>query len=125
MFRSQTSSFGRVTVVEPLESRVFMAADAGTLLAGPRMFIRGGGGWDDSDTSLILPVKQVVTPPDPSPPPVEPVTSALGGNLNMQTDRVQDHPFTDLVKLTRGFYNLAGRLHTNGKIAFANTDANG
>ena len=62
MFRSQTSSFGRVTVVEPLESRVFMAADAGTLLAGPRLFIRGGGGWDDSDTSLILPVKQVVTP---------------------------------------------------------------
>jgi hypothetical protein len=51
--------------------------------------------------------------------------SALGGNLNMQSDRVQDHPFTNLVKTTRGFYNLAGRTAGNGKLDFASTDADG
>jgi hypothetical protein len=51
--------------------------------------------------------------------------SKLGGNLNMQSDRVQDHPFTDLVKTTRGFYSLSGRLASNGKMALAYTDANG
>src|SRR4051794_40601703 len=33
--------------------------------------------------------------------------SKLGGGLNMESDRVQDHPFTDLVKTTRGFYSLS------------------
>ena len=34
----------------------------------------------------------------------------LGGNLNQQTDRIQDHPFVDLVTVTRGFFNSAGNL---------------
>src|SRR5262245_59334318 len=51
--------------------------------------------------------------------------SALGGNLNLQGDRVQDHPFTDLIRTTRGFYNLAGRLASNGKTALANTTPEG
>src|SRR5688500_14472178 len=50
--------------------------------------------------------------------------SALGGNLNMQSDRIQDHPFTDLVRTTRGFYNTAGR--TSGAFpALATTNAQG
>src|SRR3712207_7602448 len=47
---------------------------------------------------------------------------SLGGNLNVESDRVQDLPFTDLVKTTRGFYNLAGRTASGGNPAFANTD---
>jgi hypothetical protein len=27
----------------------------------------------------------------------------LGGNLNFQSDSIQDHPFVDLVKVTGGF----------------------
>src|SRR3954453_21356744 len=53
------------------------------------------------------------------------VTHPLGGNLNSQSDRVQDLAFVDLVKTTRGFYNTAGRKASNGNTAFANTDANG
>ena len=37
-------------------------------------------------------------------------TVPLGGDLNMQNDRIQDHPFVDMVKVTRGFFNLAGRI---------------
>jgi hypothetical protein len=53
------------------------------------------------------------------------VAHPLGGNLNSQSDRVQDLAFVDLVKTTRGFYNVAGRKASNGATAFANTDANG
>ena len=35
------------------------------------------------------------------------------------------HPFVDLVKTTRGFYNLAGRLASNGAVDFAHSDSNG
>src|SRR5688572_13885237 len=73
------------------------------------------------------------TPTGELPPPTTPLPdplalvgrSPLGGNLNVQSDRVQDLPFTDLVKTTRGFYNLAGRVASNGKPAFANTDSSG
>ncbi len=41
----------------------------------------------------------------------------LGGNLNQQTDRIQDHPFVDLAKVTRGFFTSTGTPAT--------TDANG
>jgi hypothetical protein len=62
----------------------------------------------------------------PPAPVVQPPSYALlGGNLNAVSDRVQDLPFVDLVKTTRGFYNDAGRLASNGKIDFADTDANG
>ena len=57
------------------------------------------------------------------------VTSALlplGGDLNQQTDRIQDHPFVNLVKVTRGFFNLAGRIDpTTGVAAKATTEAIG
>ena len=49
----------------------------------------------------------------------------LGGNLNTQSDRVQDLAFVDLVKTTRGFYNVAGRKASNGTSAFATVDSNG
>jgi hypothetical protein len=55
-------------------------------------------------------------------------TAPLGGNLDFQSDRVQDLPFVDLVKTTRGFFNVAGRLAPNvqpPQPAFATTDANG
>jgi hypothetical protein len=52
-------------------------------------------------------------------------THPLGGNLNSQSDRVQDLAFVDLVKTTRGFYNTAGRNAANGAIDFAHADANG
>ena len=140
MSRSQTSSFGRVMVFESLEGRLFMAADAPALLAGPRLWARAGEGWDATDVSLKMPARVAAPAPDPGvaapapsdPPPepfepaaTEPVRSALGGNLNFQSDRIQDHPFTDLVRTTRGFYNLAGRLASNGKPALATTGENG
>jgi hypothetical protein len=49
----------------------------------------------------------------------------LGGDLNSQSDRVQDLAFIDLVKTTRGFYNVAGRKASNGAIDFARADVNG
>ena len=55
-------------------------------------------------------------------------TAPLGGNLDFQSDRIPDLPFVDLVKTTRGFFNVAGRLAPNvqpGQPDFATTDANG
>ncbi|HEX8914029.1 MAG TPA: hypothetical protein VF796_16900 [Humisphaera sp.] len=49
----------------------------------------------------------------------------LGANLNSQSDRVQDLAFVDLVKTTRGFYNVAGRKASNGATDFAKSDVNG
>src|SRR5687767_8459935 len=89
---------------------VFQTLESRTLLSG------GSLSDDTIETVSRAPVSADATPAG---------KSALGGNLNMQSDRIQDHPFTDLVRTTRGFYNLAGRLASNGKPALANTDANG
>lgn len=53
-------------------------------------------------------------------------SNPLGGNLNAMSDRVQDLPFVDLVKTTRGFFNASGRVNAaTGLTDFATTDANG
>ena len=74
--------------------------------------------------------ERLVSSAAPANPPTASAAAAapavpLGGNLNQQTDRIQDHPFVDLVKVTRGFYNLAGRTDSSGATAPAATDANG
>jgi hypothetical protein len=107
---------------EALEGRVLMSAAGLASASVPWLTSR--------DASLGVPVEVTPTPvTDPGGVVTANLSSAsgtpLGANLNGESDRVEDHPFTDLVKTTRGFYNLAGRLASNGKTAFANTDSNG
>src|SRR5436190_6440808 len=115
---------GRASAMfEALEGRVLMSGSAAGLASAavPWMTSR--------DPSLGIPVDLGPTPLPDSNGFTTNLSAAsgtpLGANLNGESDRVEDHPFTDLVKTTRGFYNLAGRLASNGKTAFANTDANG
>lgn len=107
---------------ETLEGRTLMSASAGLAggevawalpasSAAPSAAAALSAGPAPSATSTVQPATTAVTP--------------LGGNLYFESDRMPDHPFTDLVKTTRGFYNLAGRVASNGKMALANTDANG
>jgi hypothetical protein len=97
---------------ESLESRTLFSATA----VGPSA--------DAAATANLLAAVS-----SPAAPPVliaQPASYALlGGNVNGPTDRIQDHPFVDLVKTTRGFYNLAGRLASNGAVDFAHSDSNG
>jgi hypothetical protein len=120
-------SVGRVanSVVETLESRLFMSASA--FPVGPQPWITteiAGLTEYDRQTLLRLPAGSA-SGASSTTLVANPARSPLGGNLNMQSDRIQDHPFTDLVKTTRGFYNLAGRTASNGKMALANTGTNG
>ena len=92
---------------------------------------------ENLESRIVLSTVPLLAPLDMAPAvvtaPATVVTAAitqaplpLGGNLNQQTDRIQDHPFVDLVKVTRGFFNLAGRIDpTTGTAAPATTDANG
>src|SRR4051812_39539018 len=110
---------GRASAMfEPLEGRVLLSAAGLASAAVPWMVSR--------DPSLGIPVDLGPTPLPDSNGFTTNLASAsgtpLGANLNGESDRVEDHPFSDLVKTTRGFYNLAGRLASNGKTAFANTD---
>lgn len=100
-------------LIEAIESRVMMSA---TMVSGVIY---------DSPTApaVEMSLQTTVTSEPTSALVVTP--SKLGGNLNMESDRVHDHPFTDLVKGTRGFYSLSGRLANNGKMALAYQDANG
>ena len=117
---------GRVTVslVESLESRLVMSASA--FPVGPQPWITAEvAGLTEYDRTLLRLPTGSLSASEPTTLFTNPAKSALGGNLNMQSDRIQDHPFTDLVKTTRGFYNLAGRTASNGKMALANTGTNG
>ncbi len=84
-------------VVEELESRALLSASAATVPT-------------QSAFRPVSPVRSVAAASTSGHVP-------LGGNLNFQNDRVQDHPFVDLVKATRGFYNASGGL--------SSTDGNG
>lgn len=131
MFSFPLISVGRVAtsglnspVLETLEARQFMSVGLSAFPAGPQPWLTAEiPGMTEYDRTLLrLPSGDGGTATTLA---VAATRSALGGNLNMQSDRIQDHPFTDLVKTTRGFYNLAGRLASNGKMALANTDSNG
>ena len=97
--------------IEILESRTLLS----TIAPGPSTGEAAGLSSSASASSAA--------PPAMIPQPAS--YALLGGNLNGPTDRIQDHPFVDLVKTTRGFYNLAGRVASNGAIDFAHTDSNG
>lgn len=99
----------RSALIESLESR--------TLLSTVQPLIEG--------PALQSEISPAAADSAPAPLPQATPYALLGGNLNNPTDRIQDHPFTDLVKTTRGFYNLAGRLASNGQVDFANVDSNG
>src|SRR5687768_2164488 len=121
-------SVGRVatSVFETLEGRLFMSASA--FPVGPQPWLAAEiPGMTEYDRSLVRLAGTSVSAGSTTPTTlaVDPLRSALGGNLNMQSDRIQDHPFTNLVKTTRGFYNLAGRLASNGRTALANTTTDG
>jgi hypothetical protein len=100
-------------LVEAMESRVLFTTTA----------MASGVIYDSPAPAFEACLQTTATTPPASAQLVAP--SKLGGGLNMESDRVQDHPFTDLVRTTRGFYSLSGRLASNGKMALAYQDSNG
>ena len=108
-FLRHRQSQGTRPTLETLEDRVILSASAATSAAAIAL----------RQSSPNLSSHSVSAAPTAAPLP-------LGGNLNQQTDRIQDHPFVDLVKVTRGFFNLAGRTDpATGVAARATVDANG
>jgi hypothetical protein len=95
---SARGALSRKPVLEPLEERLTLSAAA---LMPP-----AASTFTPTATTVRVAPASVTTAPLP-----------LGGNLNQQTDRIQDHPFVNLVKVTRGFFTSAG--------APATVDANG
>ena len=103
------------------------AGESGTGLAGPAAtvtFSAAGAATAVPDSAATSAATATATTA-PAVTAAATVSHPLGGNLNSQSDRVQDLAFIDLVKTTRGFYNTAGRRASNGATAFATTDANG
>src|SRR6476660_7393118 len=102
-------------------SEMFEALEGRVLLSGSTAGLASAAvPWLTSrDPPQVVPVDLGPTPiPDPNNLTTNLASASgtpLGANLNGESDRVEDHPFTDLVKTTRGFYNLAGRLASNGK----------
>ena len=100
----------------------------GTGLAGPSVTVTFTAVVPAAEVFMVSDASVAGGPTVAASPAIAAAAAAvhpLGGNLNSQSDRVQDLAFVDLVKTTRGFYNVAGRKASNGFAAFAYADANG